>query len=131
MFQTAVQIRGSLYLGFKCKDIGMGEKKTVRVDIACLIRGLGVQRDQRRSVIIGMGLQQVFTQIFSYTGCILISMRLDCFCHPDVETMHGAIHFGRRPSTIKIRRMNATLHALDDKYIFFKHFFPLVPVAAP
>ena len=56
MFQTAVQILGSLCPGFKCKDIGMGEKKTARVDIACLIRGLGVQCDQRKSVIIGMGL---------------------------------------------------------------------------
>ena len=62
---------------------------------------------------------------------MLISMRLDCFRHPDVEIMRGAIHFGRKPSTIKIWRMTATLHVLDDEYIFSKHFFTLVPVAAP
>ena len=62
---------------------------------------------------------------------MLILMRFDCFRHPDWETMRAAIHFGRKPPIIKIWRMTATLRALDDKTILFKHFFPLVPVAAP
>ena len=94
----------------------------MRVDIACLIRCLGAQRDQRQTVIIGMGLQQAYPD-FSFRGCIEISMRLDFFRYPDVEKMRGAIHFGRKPSTIKTRRITAAMHALDDKYIFFKSSF--------
>jgi len=114
---------------FQCKYVGLGQKETGCVFVACAflqVGGLCIESNQRGTVVTRMGFKQFRVerlQLFCRNGGVG-AMCFNLVRHPIVKAMGGAVHRGRKTPSVEVREMAALPHSLDDPDVLEEHLFP-------